>query len=57
MDVTATDKLSLISALGEALNLDKGDWAVLFMLKSGIGPIREDRVQVAIDKNTAEGRV
>lgn len=57
MDVSATDRLSLMSALGEALHFDKGDWTVLFMLKSGIGPIRENFVQVAIDKNTAEGRI
>jgi hypothetical protein len=57
MDVSFSDRLSLMSALGEALHFDKEDWAVLFMLKSGIGPFRESSVQVAIDKNTAEGRV
>lgn len=57
MAVSFTDRLSLMSALGEALHFGKEEWTVLFMMKSGIGPIRENLVQVAIDKNTAEGRV
>lgn len=57
MGVTFTDRLSLMSALGEALHFDKEEWAMLFMLKSGIGPVREAFARVVIDKNTAEGRV
>lgn len=44
--VTAMDKLSLMSALGTALRLDKEDWSMLFMLKMGVGPMKEMMVTV-----------
>lgn len=43
---TAMDKLTLMSALGHALHLDKEDWAMLFMLKTGVGPLKETMVSV-----------
>lgn len=57
MDVTFADRFSLMSALGEALHFDKEEWAVLFMLKSGIGPLSEKQVTVDVSKNTAKGGI
>ena len=45
-DVTAMDKLTLMSALGNALQLDKEEWAMLFMLKMGVGPMKKMMVTV-----------
>ena len=45
-DITAMDKLSLMSALGNALQLDQEEWAMLFMLKMGVGPMKEKMVAV-----------
>ncbi|MBO7668771.1 MAG: hypothetical protein J6T26_09950 [Firmicutes bacterium] len=44
--VTAMDKMMLMSALGNALQLDKEEWAMLFMLKMGVGPMKERLVAV-----------
>ena len=44
--VSAMDKLTLMSALGNALQLDKEEWAMLFMLKMGVGPMKEKMVSV-----------
>lgn len=44
--VTAMDKLTLMSAMGNALQLDKEEWAMLFMLKMGVGPMKEMMVTV-----------
>lgn len=44
--VTAMDKMTLMSALGNALRLDKEEWAMLFMLKMGVGPMKERLVAV-----------
>lgn len=44
--VSVMDKLTLMSALGSALQLDKEDWAMLFMLKTGVGPLKEKQVTV-----------
>ena len=44
--VTAMDKLTLMSAMGNSLQLDKEDWAMLFMLKMGVGPMKEMMVTV-----------
>lgn len=44
--VSAMDKLTLMSALGNALQLDKEEWAMLFMLKMGVGPMKERLVSV-----------
>ncbi len=41
--VSVMDKLTLMSALGIALQLDKEDWTMLFMLKMGVGPLNESR--------------
>lgn len=46
--VTAMDKLTLMSALGNALQLDQEDWAMLFMLKMGVGPMKEKMVAVDV---------
>lgn len=55
--VSITDRLTLMSALGAALQFDKDDWAMLFMLKFGIGPLAEKQVSVDIPKNTAKGGI
>lgn len=44
--VTAMDKLTLMSAMGNALQLGKDEWAMLFMLKMGVGPMKEMMVTV-----------
>ena len=44
--VSAFDRLSLVSALGNALQFDKEDWTMLFMMKFGIGPLGERQVSV-----------
>lgn len=44
--VTAMDKLTIMSALGNALHLGKDEWAMLFMLKMGVGPMKEMMVTV-----------
>ena len=44
--VSAMDKLTLISALGHALQFDKEEWAMLFMMKMGVGPLGEKMVSV-----------
>lgn len=51
--VTAMDKLTLMSALGNALQLDKEDWAMLFMLKMGVGPMKE--MMVTVDAHGVKG--
>lgn len=56
-DVSHTDRLTLMSALGTALKFDKDDWAMLFLLKSGIGPLAEKQVTVDVSKNTAKGGI
>ena len=40
------DKLTLMSALGSALEMDKDEWTLLFMMKAGIGPLEEKTVVV-----------
>lgn len=56
-NVSFTDRLTLMSAMGEALHFDKEDWGMLFLLKSGMGPLSEKQATVAVDKNTAKGRI
>ena len=51
--VTAMDKLTLMSALGNALRLDKEDWTMLFMLKMGVGPMKE--MMVSVDAHGIKG--
>lgn len=55
--VSATDRLTLMSALGTALQFDKDAWAMLFMLKFGVGPLDEKQVTVDVSKNTAKGGI
>lgn len=55
--VSATDRLTLMSALGTALQFDEDDWAMLFMVKFGIGPLSEKQVTVDVSKNTAKGGI
>ena len=51
--VTAMDKLTLMSALGNALRLDKEDWTMLFMLKMGVGPMKE--MMASVDAHGIKG--
>ena len=51
--VTAMDKLTLMSALGNALRLDKEDWTMLFMLKMGVSPMKE--MMVSVDAHGIKG--
>lgn len=51
--VSAFDRLSLVSAVGNALRFDKEDWTILFMMKFGIGPLGERQVSV----DTARGLI
>ena len=56
-NVSFTDRLTIMSALGEALKFDKNDWTMLFLLKSGMGPLGEKIATVSVNKDNTEGRI
>lgn len=59
-DVSTADRLTLMSALGQALHFDNEDWFVLFAMKAGIGPFHEDQVNIAVPadlNDNAGGRI